>query len=39
MLTELLAAPNADAAWNHIANNCPDADCEYSRMVAEGEID
>jgi hypothetical protein len=27
MLTDLLAAPNAETAWKQIANNSADADC------------
>jgi hypothetical protein len=28
-LSEILLAPDTDFAWQHIANNCPEADCHF----------
>ena len=28
-LSEILLAPDTDSAWEHIANNCPEANCNF----------
>lgn len=28
-LSEILLAPDTDSAWEHKANNCPEADCHF----------
>ena len=28
-LSVILIAPDTDSAWEHIANNCPEADCHF----------
>jgi hypothetical protein len=28
-LSGILLAPDTESAWEHIANNCPEADCHF----------